>query len=122
MSRILASDLGAARYVQGERSVNTRDLPAYLSRLESGTLATGPSETLEPEARRAKPPCSCCGVRAQGIDRDDFASRTGFTLDDLAGPAITRAVARGWLDDDGRRVRLTREGLFLADSVLCEFL
>ena len=55
-----------------------------------------------------------------GIDRADFARRTGFDLDALAGPALARHVARGLLEDDGRRVRFTREGLFLADSVLCD--
>ena len=43
--------LGAARYVRGVRSVNTRDLSAYLRRIEAGESATGPSEALEPEAR-----------------------------------------------------------------------
>ena len=28
--------VGAARYVRGVRSVNTRDLPAYLRRIEAG--------------------------------------------------------------------------------------
>jgi oxygen-independent coproporphyrinogen III oxidase len=114
--------LGAARYVEGVRSVNTRDLPAYLSRLEAGVLATGPIESLAPEPHARETAVLMLRRTVQGIDRDDFAARTGFALDDLAGVAITRAVARGLLDDDGRRIRLTREGLFLADSVFCEFL
>ena len=48
--------LGAARYVGGVRSVNTRDLPAYLRRIEAGETATGPTETLDPEARAGRPP------------------------------------------------------------------
>lgn len=114
--------LGAARYAGGVRSVNTRDLPAYLARIEAGTSATGPTETLDPEARARETAVLMLRRTALGIDRGDFARRTGFRLDDLAGPALVRSAARGWLDDDGRRVRLTREGLFLADSVLCELL
>jgi oxygen-independent coproporphyrinogen-3 oxidase len=57
-----------------------------------------------------------------GLDRGDFATRTGFALDVLLGTPIARAVGLGLLEDDGRRVRFTREGLFLADSVLCELL
>jgi len=30
--------------------------------------------------------------------------------------------SRYLLDDDGRRVRFTHDGLFLADSVLCDLL
>jgi oxygen-independent coproporphyrinogen-3 oxidase len=55
-----------------------------------------------------------------GLDRDDFRRRTGFDLDVLAGEVLVRHTARGLLEDDGRRVRFTREGLCLADSVLCE--
>jgi coproporphyrinogen III oxidase-like Fe-S oxidoreductase len=31
-------------------------------------------------------------------------------------------VSLGLLEDDGRRVRLTREGLFLADSIAADLL
>ena len=114
--------LGAARYAGGVRSVNTRDLPAYLKRIEAGQPATGPTETLEPEARARETAVLLLRLTETGVDRDDFALRTGFDLDGLAGPAVTRFVASGLLEDNGQRVRLTREGLFLADTVMCEFL
>ncbi len=114
--------LGAARYRDGVRSVNTRDLPAYLKRLEAGLPATGPTETLDPEARARETAVLMLRLTAAGLDRHDFTRRTGFDLDQLAGPVVTRFVASGLLDDDGGRIRLTREGLFLADTVMCEFL
>jgi oxygen-independent coproporphyrinogen-3 oxidase len=114
--------LGAARYVDGVRATNTRDLPSYLRRLESGRPATGPTETLDPEARARETAVLMLRRTALGIDRDDFARRTGFDLDALAGPALARHAASGLLLDDGRRVRLSRDGLFLADSVLCDLL
>lgn len=114
--------LGAARYVGGVRSVNTRDLPAYLKRIEAGDSATGPTESLEPEARARETAVLLLRRTALGIERDDFARRTGFSLDALAGDAVARFTRKGLLEDDGSRVRLTREGLFLADSVMCEFL
>jgi oxygen-independent coproporphyrinogen-3 oxidase len=112
--------LGAARYLGGTRSVNTRDLTAYLKRIEAGEPATGPTETLDPEARARETAVLMLRRTAIGLDRDDFARRTGFHIDALDGPIIARHAARGLLEDDGRRVRFTREGLFLADSVLCE--
>jgi oxygen-independent coproporphyrinogen-3 oxidase len=114
--------LGAARYVDGVRSVNTRDLPAYLKRIETGQPATGPTERLNAEARARETAMLMLRRTAMGLDRDDFAGRTGFDFDALAGQAVKRHVARGLLEDDGRRVRLTREGLFLADSVLSDML
>ena len=114
--------LGAARYVDGVRSVNIRDLPAYLKRLEAGELATGPTETLDPEARARETAVLMLRRTVQGLERADFLWRTGFSIDALAGAAVERAVSRGLLEDDGVRLCFTREGLFLADSVLCELL
>ena len=114
--------LGAARYVNGVRSVNTRDLPAYLKRIEVEQSATGPTETLDPEARARETAVLMLRLTASGLDRQDFARRTGFVIDSLAGPVIVRFVASGLLEDDGQRVRFTREGLFLADTVLCDLL
>jgi oxygen-independent coproporphyrinogen-3 oxidase len=114
--------VGAARYVRGVRSVNTRELPAYLRRIEAGEPAAGATETLEPEARARETAVLMLRRTELGLDRGDFTRRTGFDLGILAGDALARQVAGGLLEDDGRRVRLTREGRFLADSVLCEFL
>jgi oxygen-independent coproporphyrinogen-3 oxidase len=114
--------LGAARYIEGIRSVNTRDLSTYLRRLESGRPATGPTEALDPEGRARETATLMLRRTSLGLDRADFARRTGFDLDGLAGPAIQKHVNNGLLDDDGRRLRLTREGLFVADDVLCDFL
>src|SRR3954447_9568796 len=112
--------VGAARYVGGVRSVNTRDLPAYLRRIEAGEDATGPTETLDPEARARETAVLMLRRTVAGIDRPDFARRTGFDLDQLAGPTLKKYVASGLLEEDGDRIRFTREGLFLADSVLCD--
>jgi oxygen-independent coproporphyrinogen-3 oxidase len=45
------------------------------------------------------------------------AAAAGFTVDELAGPAIARFVELGLLSDDGSRVKLTREGLFVSDAI-----
>jgi oxygen-independent coproporphyrinogen-3 oxidase len=112
--------LGAARYLDGRRSVNTRDLLAYLRRIEAGELATGPSETLEAELRARETAVLMLRRTILGIHRDDFELRTGFGLDDLLGPQIARFRNQGLLEDNGQRVRLSREGRFLADRVFCE--
>jgi oxygen-independent coproporphyrinogen-3 oxidase len=112
--------LGAARYIDGHRSVNTRDLQAYLRRIEAGQPATGPSETLDPEPRARETAVLMLRRTVQGIDRGDYRRRTGFDLDGLLGSPIGRFVSEGLLEDDSRRVRLSREGRFLADRVLCE--
>jgi oxygen-independent coproporphyrinogen-3 oxidase len=112
--------VGAARYLRGIRSTNTRDLPAYLRRIEAGESATGPHEQLSPEDRARETAMLMLRRTQTGIERDDFLLRTGFNLDTLAGSVIERFKARGCLEDDGRRVRLSPQGVFVADSVLCE--
>ena len=114
--------LGAARYLDGVRSSNTRDLPAYLKRVEAGLDATGPTETLDPEARARETAVLMLRRTVSGLDRAEFARQTGLDFDDLAGDALPRHRAGGLLEDDGTRVRFTRAGLFLADTVLCDLL
>jgi oxygen-independent coproporphyrinogen-3 oxidase len=114
--------LGAARYVRGIRSVNTRDLAGYLRRIERGVPATGPTEQLSPEATARETAILMLRRVALGIDRRHFRARTGFDLDALLGPAIDRFRRSGHLHDDGQRVTLSRDGLFIADSVFSELL
>jgi oxygen-independent coproporphyrinogen-3 oxidase len=114
--------LGAARYLDHVRASNTRDLSAYLRRLESGLVPTGPSEQLPPEARARETAILNLRRTRLGIDRAEFTARTGFQLDDLCGPALERHRQAGLIVDDHRRVRLSRAGLFLADTVMADLL
>ncbi len=113
--------VGAARYLRGVRSTNTRDLAAYLRRVEAGQSATGPHEELSPEERaRETADADAAATRRAGIERDDFKLRTGYDLDLLSGSVIKRFVAQGCLEDDGRTVKLTPQGVFVADCIFCE--
>lgn len=114
--------LGAARYVRGVRSINTRDLPAYLKRVEAGADATGPTEQLDPEPRARETAVLMLRRTHLGLQRADFQDRTGFSIDELAADAIERNQRRSWLDDDGQRLLLTTAGKFYADSVCGDFL
>jgi oxygen-independent coproporphyrinogen-3 oxidase len=109
--------LGAARYLHGRRELNVRNLPDYLRRALAGEPATFQSEMLGPE-ERARETMAVQLRRAEGIDRPAFQEQTGFDLDTLVGPALVRHVELGLLHDDGVRVSLTRQGLFVADSLI----
>jgi oxygen-independent coproporphyrinogen-3 oxidase len=108
--------MGAARYVEGVRQLNTRDLPTYLKRMRSGQTATFQSECLAAE-ERARETIALNLRRAEGIGRGPFREQTGFDLDTLAGPAIQH-VGLDLLTDDGVSVRLTRRGKCVADAVI----
>lgn len=109
--------VGAARYVNGRRELNSRDLQTYLRRVLAGKPATFQCETLAPE-QQARETIAVQLRRAEGIVRPAFRKRTGYELDALAGDAVQRHVALGLLEDDGPSVRLTRRGRCVADSVV----
>ncbi len=113
--------LGAARYIRGRREVNTRDLPAYLKKLEAGESPTQQAEELGPEDR-ARETAMLQLRRGDGIERVAFRRQTGYELDELAGTTIQRHVNGGLLADEGKRVKLTREGKLLADLVCGDLL
>jgi oxygen-independent coproporphyrinogen-3 oxidase len=114
--------LGAARYMNGLRATNIRDLPGYIRRMEQGLDATGPSEQLTLE-ERARETATLMIRRVQmGINRADFLTRTGFSIDELAGPSIIKHIQNGLLTDDGSTIRLTRQGVMLGDTVASDFL
>ena len=69
---ISASASGPRAIFDGVRSVNTRDLNAYLRRIEAGLPATGPSEELSPEARARETAILMLRRTQTGIERDDF--------------------------------------------------
>lgn len=116
-----AFGLGSARYVGGRRENNTRSLDTYARKLFAGESPTQKGETLEP-VERAKETIFTQLRRREGIDRAEFHLRTGFVLDDLAGERMVRLVTQGYLGDDGKGIRLTREGKCVADAVITELM
>jgi len=112
---------GAARYVNGSRETNIRSVLGWLKRIKTGESPVAETETLEP-VHRAKELLFLGLRRIQGISRAEFQRRCGFPMDQIAQTAIRENVARGWLDDDHAGIRLTREGLFMADRVAADFL
>lgn len=116
-----AAGPGAARYVDGVRQTNHRSTFTWLRRVEAGQSPVAESERLSPE-ERARERLVFGLRRLKGVDREDFATATGFGVDDLAGAAIKRFVRDGLLADDGARVRLTRDGLLVSDAIWPELL
>ena len=109
--------VGAARYVNGVRELNTRDLRTYIKQLQSGQTATFQSECLPPR-ERAVETIAVQLRRATGIQRQGFHEQTGFALDDLVGPKVRELADLELLHDDGVAVCLTRKGMCVADAIV----
>jgi oxygen-independent coproporphyrinogen-3 oxidase len=111
-----AAGPGAARYVGGVRETNIRSTLAYLQRIERGESPVAEREQLDAE-QRARERLVFGLRRLRGVEKRAFADATGFTIEQLAGPAIAGFVAAGFLKDTDEAIRLTREGLFVSDAL-----
>lgn len=112
---------GAARYLNGSRETNHRSVFTWLKRIEAGESAVMDSETLTPQDRAHER--LALGLRMMaGIDLQEFRSSTGFTIEDLAGAAIEQHLENGLLEIHAGRLRLTREGRFVADTITVDML
>jgi oxygen-independent coproporphyrinogen-3 oxidase len=116
-----AAGPGAARYVEGRREMNHRSTTTYLQRVLADQSPVAEAETLSPEDS-ARERLVFGLRRLEGVDREGFAAATGFEIDRLVGRSLAEFVRANLLDDTGSRIRLTREGLLVSDSIWPEFL
>jgi oxygen-independent coproporphyrinogen-3 oxidase len=116
-----AAGPGACRYVNGVRETNHRSTTTYIKRVLAGKSPVADREQLSPEARARE--LLVFGLRRlEGVARREFAARTGYEIDDLIDKQLQKFVALGKLADDGERIQLTREGLFVSDAMWPEML
>jgi len=112
---------GAARYVSGWRETNHRSATTWMKRILSGASAVADRECLSTEDRARER--LALGLRmCRGVCTEEFARDTGCTVTDLAGAEIEQHIQRGWLEPIESSIRLTREGRFMADSVIVDML
>jgi len=111
-----AAGPGAARYVEGVRETNHRSTSTYLKRVLAGESPVAEQEQLDDQQRARE--ALVFGLRQlAGVDRSRFRIRTGMDIEQLASKQITQFVKLGLLHDDGQRLRLTRKGLLISDSL-----
>jgi oxygen-independent coproporphyrinogen-3 oxidase len=111
---------GAARYAAGRRELNHRSVTTWINRVLAGQSPIAESEELSPEGR-ARERVMLNLRRCEGLNLADFREQTGFDFRDLAGEALPRHLRQGLLEECEGHVRLTREGRFLADTVVAEY-
>ncbi|MCA9067390.1 MAG: coproporphyrinogen III oxidase, partial [Planctomycetaceae bacterium] len=112
---------GTARYLNGRRSMNHRSVTTWIKRLFAGESPIMDWEELSPDDR-ARELC-VLGLRmCEGVDLAAFQHCTGVNVKSLAPEAIAKNIEQGLLEETATHLRLTREGRFVADSVVAEFL
>jgi putative oxygen-independent coproporphyrinogen III oxidase len=116
-----ATGPGAARYVAGVRSTNHRSTTTYIDRVIRGESPVAEEEQLLLDDR-ARELLVFALRRLEGVPRAWFHGRTSMQIDDLVGESLRRFVELGLMTDDGTRIKLTRAGLLVSDSLWGEFL
>jgi oxygen-independent coproporphyrinogen-3 oxidase len=116
-----AAGPGAARYVEGRRETNHRSTTTYLKRVLAGQSPVAESEVLSPEDS-ARERLVFGLRRLEGVEREGFAAATGFEIDRLVGRRLAEFASANLLEDTGSRIRLTRQGLLVSDSIWPKFL
>ena len=113
--------VGAASYLGGVRSTNTRDRAAYEAAALAGTDIPGATERLEGAARAGE--AAMLALRtSEGVDVHAFRERYGIDVFSHYARAIADFVDAGLLEADDRSVRLTVRGRFVANDVCAAFL
>ncbi|QDV76671.1 radical SAM family heme chaperone HemW [Botrimarina mediterranea] len=116
-----AAGPSAARYVDGVRETNHRSTTTWMRRLEAGESPVAEREQLTPE-EKARERLVFGLRRLEGVRRQDFATQTGYQVEQLAGKEIERFTSLGLLSSDDECVRLTRAGLLVSDAIWPELL
>ena len=112
---------GAASYQHGRRILNHRSVTTWLKRVLAGESGVGETEELSPEDR-ARELLVLSLRQTDGIEASEFERRSGIEVQTLVGESIERLVEQNLLEHAANRIRLTREGRFLADSVAGDLL
>jgi putative oxygen-independent coproporphyrinogen III oxidase len=115
--------LGAAAfsYLEGRRFGNVADVEEYCARVESDGSALESSETLESE--KAAREALMLGLRmTAGVRLDHFRQRTGFDAPRLFGESFETHRDAGRLEIKEGHLRLTLEGILVANTVMADFI
>lgn len=112
---------GAASYWDGERRINIKQPSAYVRVVGRGRLPVAEAERLPP--LKAAGEMLMLGLRMlEGVDSADVKRRFGVDVLSAFAPEVERMKTLGLLQVDGTRLKLTPQGLLLANEVCAAFI
>jgi oxygen-independent coproporphyrinogen-3 oxidase len=112
---------GAASYLNGVRTTNCRSVPKWLHSLSRNEPCIHEREQLSDEDRSRE--AIMLGLRMRkGLHLADFEAAHHRTVESLEPDALRRSLEKGLLEMSGGFLRLTRDGLMIADTVVSDFL
>ena len=111
---------GASGYVNGVRYKNHGPIRHYLNAVEAGNARITEEHLSQREQMEEE---MFLGLRKKsGVSMARFEEKFGRSFDGLYGEIIRDLVQQGLMQNDGDRVRMTKRGLFLGDTVAERFI
>jgi len=106
---------GASGYLGGFRYLNIENIKEYSDRVSKGISVKVENDFINDSDRRTEAIILGLRLLKEGVDEELFAhGRTAAVFEDL--------LKRGLLERDSGRVRLSKNAVFVSNSVLCEFI
>ncbi len=111
---------GASGYVNGVRYKNHSPIRHYLNAVEEGNARITEEHLSQKEQMEEE---MFLGLRKKsGVSIARFEEKFGRSFDGLYGEIVKDLVQQGLMQIDGNRVRMTKRGLFLGDTVAERFI
>lgn len=111
---------GASGYVNGVRYKNHGPIRHYLSAVEEGNARITEEHLSQKEQMEEE---MFLGLRKKsGVSMSRFDEKFGRSFDGLYGEIVRELVQQGLMQIEGDRVRMTKRGLFLGDTVAERFI
>ena len=111
---------GASGYVNGVRYKNHGPIRHYLSAVEEGNARITEEYLSQKEQMEEE---MFLGLRKKsGVSMVRFEEKFGQSFDGLYGEIVRDLVQQGLMQIEGDRVRMTKRGLFLGDTVAERFI
>ncbi|KEQ47699.1 radical SAM superfamily protein [Streptococcus mitis subsp. carlssonii] len=111
---------GASGYVNGVRYKNHGPIRHYLSAVEEGNARITEEHLSQKEQMEEE---MFLGLRKKsGVSMARFEEKFGRSFDGLYGEIVKDLIQQGLMQIDGDRVRMTKRGIFLGDTVAERFI
>ena len=112
---------GASSYLNGERFKNTKLPSKYIREIKVNKSAIETREKLEPI--NAMGETLMLGLRLlKGVSIDAFERRFQVSFDKVYGKTLDQLFHKELITYNQNRIALSKKGLFLADSVILQFM
>lgn len=112
---------GAYSFIGGVRTSNEKYVVKYIDGINENTYAKPFSERLGPDQYASETVVMSLRLR-QGISNNEFYKRFGYKIDDQFGRQIHNLARNGLVSYEDEILKLTEKGLFVADTIMAEFI